>query len=148
MTERPSLLRHIACGLLTLSSFLLVTTWVRSGVPWPEALEVRAKIRAFEQTKDEYDAVYIGASDVFRAFRPNLIDPIVARESAGREEFKSYTLGIPGMWSFEADQLLGRPLAPHAAVAEGNDLLLPIELPVPLEQLAGGDGRGPLDAGP
>ena len=111
----------VSCAyvLLTLSSFLLVSSWIRSGVPWTQALDVRAKLQAFAESKDEYDAVYVGASDVFRAFRPEVIDPDrlpergVCRDAGSA--FRSYNLGIPGMWSFEADHLLDEIIAMEPA---------------------------------
>ena len=96
----PRLLLH---GLLAVSSFASASSWIRSGVPWPEALDVRAKLQAFSEGKDEYDAIYVGTSSTYRAIRPNLIDPIISRRG---KPFRSYNLGMPGMWSFEADQLL------------------------------------------
>lgn len=110
--ERHRLLRPLTYGLLGLASFFLVSSWIRSGVAWTEALDVRAKIRAFSETKDEYDAIYIGSSRVFRGVRPDVIDPIISRRE---KEFRSYNLGVPGMWSFEADALLDEILAMEPA---------------------------------
>lgn len=110
-----SLPRVMIHALLTLSSFLLVSSWIQRGVPWPEALDVRAKLQAFAETKDEYDAIYVGSSRIFRGIRPEIIDPLV---SARGETFKSYNLGLPGMWSFEADHLLDEMLALEPAKLE------------------------------
>ncbi len=112
MAQQQRLLRLLIHGLLALSSFLLLSGWIRSGVPWSETLGVRAKVQAFAETKDEYDAIYIGSSRVFRAFRPDVIDPVISQRG---KPFRSYNLGIPGMWSFESDRLLDEIIAMRPA---------------------------------
>jgi hypothetical protein len=101
---RPLLLAALAVG-----AYLLVTATIRPHVPLPEGyFGLRAKFEAFAAHRDEYDAVYIGSSRSYRAFRPDVIDPLLSRP--GRP-FRSYNLSMAGMGDFEADALLGRVLA-------------------------------------
>jgi hypothetical protein len=112
MAQRRPLLRLVFHGFLALVSFYVVSSWIRSGIKWSEAFGVRAKLEAFAETKDQYDAVYIGSSTVFRAFRPDVIDPIISRHGV---PFRSFNLGMPGMWSFESHVLLTEVLAMNPA---------------------------------
>jgi len=91
---------RVAVGAVALfvGVFLLAAHGVRMLVPWPSDLGNDVRMRVFEQHKDEYDAVYIGPSTVYRSFRPDVIDPIVSK--AGRP-FRSFQLGFGGMLGYE-----------------------------------------------
>lgn len=103
MNEQRRLVPLFAHGLLAIASFAIVTSAIRSAMPWPDDYGMRAKLEAFEATKDEYDAVFLGSSDVFRSFDPSVIDEII---SQNRSEFRSFNLGIPATGSFEQDLVL------------------------------------------
>lgn len=104
--------RPILLIALSLGSFLLVAGWVRAAIPWVETDGMRAKMAAFSQHKDAFDAVFLGSSHVFHGFRPEVVDPLLSRDGA---PFRSFNLGMEGMFSFEADALLREVLAMRPA---------------------------------
>ena len=64
---------------------------------------MRAKMLYFAEHKDEFDAVYIGASRVFRGLDPVRIDAELAERGI---ELRSFNLALGGMLPFEQDYLL------------------------------------------
>lgn len=98
--------RNLALGLI---AFALTSAAIRSWVPLPETLNLRAKLEAFGQVKDEIDAVYVGSSRFRRAFRPDVIDPIVGQR-VGRP-FRSFNLGIAALTSYEQNTVIARVVA-------------------------------------
>lgn len=94
LNDRRRLVPLFAHGLLAIASFVIVAGAIRSAMPWPDDYGMRAKLEAFEATKDEYDAIFLGSSDVFRSFNPSVIDEII---SQNHSEFRSFNLGIPAI---------------------------------------------------
>lgn len=101
----PRRVLHVALAAI---GFGAVALGLHGLVPWPEEYGLRAKFDYFRDHKDEYDAVYIGSSRVFRSFDPLIIDPVIEAE---RKPFHSFNLGIGGMVSFEMDFLLKQIVA-------------------------------------
>lgn len=94
-------------GLLFLAGFSAVAAAVRTLVPWPEEYGLRAKFEFFAEHRDEFDALYIGSSRVFRAFDPTVFD---AELAANGVALRSFNFGVGGMRGFEQDYLLRRVL--------------------------------------
>jgi len=55
---------------------------------------INGKLRDFAARKDDYNAVFLGSSPVFRGINPVLFDSELARRHLN---FHSYNLGVPGM---------------------------------------------------
>ena len=89
---------------LTLAAYLLVAWPIREEVPWSAEYGMQAKMEVWQETRDEYDAVFIGPSSIFRSFIPEIIDPIIS-EGLGRE-FRSYNLGMGAFFGHEMDYLV------------------------------------------
>jgi hypothetical protein len=101
--DADPLLRRVLLVALAVISFGAVAWGLRQLVPWPEEYGLHAKYEYFREHKDEFDAVYVGSSRVFRSFDPLVIDPAVEAEGI---PFRSFNLGVGGMVSFEMDFLL------------------------------------------
>jgi hypothetical protein len=69
---------------------------------------LRGKFDVFAEHRHEYDAVYMGSSNIYRSFRPDVIDPLLSRPG---QPFRSFNLGMSGMANLETDALLDRVLA-------------------------------------
>ena len=89
--------------LLGLGAFFAVSAGVRAVIPMPAEFGLRAKLDYFEQHADEFDAVFIGSSRVFRDIRPVLLERELKQAGI---EFRSFNFGIGGMEDFEADHIL------------------------------------------
>jgi len=100
--------RRAALVVLTVAAFLGVASLVRSAMPLPNEVGMRARFEAFASMKDEVDAIYMGSSRVVRSFQPNTIDPILSQ--SGRP-FRSFNLGVGGMSPRETTIQLERVLA-------------------------------------
>lgn len=105
-----SVLRPLLFVALALASYLVGTVLIRATLPpprlnWP-------KLDSFFQHRDEYDAVFIGSSVIYRSIRPRIIDPIV---STSGKRFRSFNLGMDGMRGLETDHLLDRVIASKSA---------------------------------
>jgi hypothetical protein len=83
--------------------FLWASEVIRGFVPWPADLRMRPKLEAFEQQKDEIDAIFFGSSRAYRDIVPVAFDAVV--EERGRP-FRSFNLGLQGGWAYEVDHLL------------------------------------------
>ena len=98
--------------VLALVSFGLVSGFVRSLTPGPEFVASTPKLEYLAEHVDEYDAVFLGSSRVYRHFVPSVIDRRL--EELG-EPLRTFNLGTPGAGSFEVDELLRRVLALEGA---------------------------------
>jgi hypothetical protein len=96
---------------LFLAAYLTTSAAVRVLNPWSEAEGLRTKLGVFDAHRDEYDALYLGSSHVYHAFQPEVIDPVVSQAVPGLSSFRSFNLGMEGMFSFETDALLREVLA-------------------------------------
>jgi hypothetical protein len=94
---------------LAVAAFVLVAGLIRSAVPWPAEYGMAAKMDAFLEARDEFTAIYVGPSTVFRSFRPEVIDPLVS-EATGLP-FRSYNLGMGAHFGHEVDAQLREILA-------------------------------------
>lgn len=110
--QSDSLPRRVLLVALAAVAFCAVAWGLRRLVPWPEEYGLRAKYDFFREHKDEFDAVYIGSSRVFRSFDPMIIDP--ALEAQGLP-CRSFNLGVGGMGTFEMDFLMREIVALHPA---------------------------------
>jgi len=97
---------------LALASFGLVAGFVRSLTPGPELVASTPKLEYLAEHVDEYDAIFLGSSRVYRHFVPSVIDRRL--EELG-EPLRTFNLGTPGAGSFEVDELLRRALALEGA---------------------------------
>ncbi len=105
---------RIAAGLvLALAGYTASAGLQRPFVPLSEEYGLRAKFEAFEETAGDYTAVYLGSSLVYRSFRPDVIDPFLSQATG--QEFRSFNLGMAGMFTQETDALLDRVLAQQPA---------------------------------
>jgi hypothetical protein len=104
-------LRFYSLALLNLSlalvGFLCVSSGVRAWLLPPPSSE-RAALDFFLETRDDYDAVYIGSSRFERGIRPEVIDPLM---STPERPFRSFNLAMPAMRSFEINYLMEYVLA-------------------------------------
>lgn len=98
--KKPGLALSLLYVGLGLAGFVATAKALTPLVPWPDERGMRAKYEAFASRKDEYDAVYIGSSRVFRAVDPQIVDSAV--HAAGRP-FRSFNFGLDGMMAFESD---------------------------------------------
>ena len=94
--------------LLGLGAFFAVSAGVRASIPMPAEFGLRAKLDYFTAHADQFDAVFVGSSRVFRDIRPTVLD---AELEAAGIDFRSFNLGIGGMEDFEADHVLREVLA-------------------------------------
>ena len=80
--------------------------------------EVSEKLAYFARHKDEYDAVFVGSSRVYRQIAPGVFDRQVAA-STGRA-MRSFNLGAPSMFLPESLYVIDRILAqrPRAAALD------------------------------
>jgi len=87
--------------------FALVATIGRYATPWPENFEVTVKLPWLEQHAGEFNALFLGSSEVYRSYVPRTIDE---RVGAHGIELRSFNLAAPSMFSFETDFVLRRAL--------------------------------------
>jgi hypothetical protein len=99
--------RALLLFLLTALGFASASFAVRGLVPWPEDQGLWGKWEYFERHKDEYDAVWLGTSLVFRGVDTPAIDATMAERG---HDFKSFNFGIGGMGTFEQDFVLHKLL--------------------------------------
>lgn len=104
--------RAIGLILLALGAFAAVAAALHPAVPWPAEYSLRAKLEYFAAHKDEYDAVFIGTSRVFRAFDPSVFD--AEMETRG-VKLRSFNLGVGGVRPFEMDFILRAVMAMEPA---------------------------------
>ncbi len=108
----PGVLRPLLLLLVTGGALAAVSAMIRPAVPWPAGFEIRQKLEAFEEVKDECELLYFGSSYVYRSFRPDVIDEELARQGFN---IRSFNLGVGGMDAFETDHLLREVLAMQPA---------------------------------
>lgn len=108
----PRTIRSCLLVLVAGAAFALVSSAIRPAVPWPGGFEIREKLAAFEQVKDECDVLYFGSSYVYRSFRPEVIDAELAEAGL---DVTSFNFGIGGMDAFETDHLMREVLAMEPA---------------------------------
>lgn len=99
---------RLLLALLTISSFLLVGGGIRSWVPAPEEYFYRSKWEFFERHRDEFNAIFLGSSHVFRSFNPRVLDAELHKSGV---EWNSFNLALPGSREFEVDFLLREVVA-------------------------------------
>lgn len=94
--------------VLALASFALGSILVRALAPYASDGHLAAKLEHFEEHADEYDAVVLGASRVFRGLDTRMVEEELAAEGV---QLKIFNFGASGMWTFEQDYLLHELLA-------------------------------------
>lgn len=106
---RAQSLRHpLPLTVLAVLAFSTLALAIRGQVPWPESYSVRNKVEAFEEVRDEVEAILIGSSRVYRTFAPVVIEAELAKRG---HKLNCFNLGMPGMGNFEADSVLHDLLA-------------------------------------
>jgi len=88
---------------------------MRGVIPWPVEYGLQAKWEYFREHKDEFDAVFLGTSRVFRGVDTPLIDAELARRGI---RLHSFNFGVAGMRAFEQDFVLHRLLGLEPAHLE------------------------------
>ncbi len=106
------MMRSAAFVLVALVGFLLTSTAVRTLVPWSDAYDLRAKLEAFAEVKDEIDAVHVGSSYTFRSVQPAIVDRTLGTEA---RPLRSFNLGVDGGTGYEIDAVLEHVLATRPA---------------------------------
>lgn len=100
--------RALGLALLCGAAFALVAALVRAALPWPPEYGLAAKWEHFRAHKDEYDAVVLGTSRVFRG----VDTPRIEQELAARGvPLSIFNFGVAGMRAFEEDRVLREVLA-------------------------------------
>jgi len=99
--------RPLTQSLLAALGFASVALGVRALVPWPEEQLLWRKWEYFAEHKDEFDAVWIGTSLVFRDVDVPAIDAALRERG---HALHSFNFGIGGMGTFEQDFVLHRLL--------------------------------------
>ena len=98
--------RNVAVFLAALTGVhLLLDAWL----PLPDLGKVSEKLAYFEQHKDEFDAVFVGSSRVYRQIAPALFDAQVA--AATGQPMRSFNLGAPSMFLPESMFVIDRIVA-------------------------------------
>ena len=93
--ERPaSFARAAVAALAAALGFGLIALAGLRLTPWPEDFPVTVKLPYLEEHAAEYNAVFIGSSEVFRSFVPNTIDEQLAQEGL---DFNSFNLAAQGI---------------------------------------------------
>lgn len=95
-----ALFLYLAIGLL---SFFGASAWIRSYLPPPEGVGLRAKLEYFREYKDEFDVLFIGSSRIVRGVDNALVDAKLAERGI---EVRSFNLAVGGMRTFEQDHIL------------------------------------------
>lgn len=83
--------------------------------PLPEAAGLRAKVEFAREHLDEVDVLFVGSSATMYGLRPRVFEAELAR--LGHPGVRAYNLGVGGMGSFEAAQVL------RTVLGEGPDRL-------------------------
>ena len=90
-----------------LGAFVATCLLLHALLPFPEVPEVAAKLRFFIRHKDEFDAVFIGSSHIYRHVVPETFDRTAAD---GGMPTRSFNFGIPGMHPPESFYILDQIL--------------------------------------
>jgi hypothetical protein len=88
---------------LTAIGFLAAAALVRSVLPWPIEFGLQVKWDYFRQHKDEYDAVFLGTSRVFRGVDTPRLHEELAKLGV---PLTIFNFGIAGMRAFEEQYVL------------------------------------------
>lgn len=88
--------------------FLTAAALVRSILPWPTEYGLQAKWEHFVRHKDEYDAVFLGTSRVFRGVDTPAIEDRLRERG---HPLRIFNFGVAGMRAFEEDHVLRRIVA-------------------------------------
>ena len=96
---------NVAIGLL---AFCGTTNALRALLPGPGDVVSTPKFEYFAEHAEEYDAVYLGSSRVYRHFIPAIFD---GRLKELGQPLRSFNFGAPGAGAYEVDNLLKRILA-------------------------------------
>ena len=106
--EPPRPLQAAACLVSAALGFVLVATIGYRATPWPEDFDVTVKLPYLEQHAGEFDALYLGSSEVLRSFVPHTIDARLKKHGIDQ---RSFNLSGASMFSFESDYVLRKALA-------------------------------------
>ena len=88
--------------------FGVMATLVRPRIPWPTEYGLQAKWEYFSRNHEQYDAVFLGTSRVFRGIDTPLFDEELAKHGV---ELSTFNFGVAGMRAFEQDFVLQQLLA-------------------------------------
>ena len=83
--------------------FGVMATLVRPRIPWPTEYGLQAKWEYFSRNHEQYDAVFLGTSRVFRGIDTPLFDEELAKHGV---ELSTFNFGVAGMRAFEQDFVL------------------------------------------
>jgi len=109
--EEPPSWRRLAAPLVVFAACFGVTLGVVNAIS-PPAQFIRHKFDYLDETRDTYDVLFFGASNVYRGVIPKLFD--ATARSAGLD-VTSYNVAMASMRSHEADYVLHRVLAARPA---------------------------------
>ncbi|MEZ5980565.1 MAG: hypothetical protein R3F34_20465 [Planctomycetota bacterium] len=101
-------LRPAGLVLLALATYLAITSAVRAVLPPTEESETHDKLAYLADHRDDFTALILGSSAMFRGLDPRVVDPIV-REHV--PDFRSFNLGVRGLRGYEGDRLLREAVA-------------------------------------
>jgi len=104
----PSPARPVVAVLRFAAAFGAVAALIGANLPWPRDAQLGARLAHFAADPQGYDALFVGASGIYRGLDPQVIDAELAVR--GRP-LRTYNLGAPGMSGFEADVVLRAALA-------------------------------------
>jgi hypothetical protein len=105
-TDAPA--RPVAAVLRFAGAFAVVAATIGANLPWPRDAQLGARIAHFAADPAGYDAVFVGASGIYRGLDPTVIDAELAERGL---PLRTYNLAAPGMSGFEADGVLRAALA-------------------------------------
>ncbi len=98
--------RNVSIFLLALAG----VHWLLDAfLPLPDLGKVSEKLAYFERHKDEFDAVFVGSSRVYRQIAPALFDEQVT--TATGQPMRSFNLGAPSMFLPESLFVIDRIMA-------------------------------------
>jgi len=93
-------IRGLAHCLLSLGAFVATCALVRPFVPVPEAGTRRSKWEYFDEHADEFDAVFLGSSHMFRSIKPRRMEEEL---NARGYRFHGFNLGFAAGHGLETD---------------------------------------------
>ncbi len=98
MSEKPSPLVSVSIFVL-----MLVLTRQAIGFVMPPPPYFREKLEYFEETKDEYDLIFVGASDMHWGISPSAFDDQLSRHGV---RMRSYNLAVMASSGYETDHMI------------------------------------------
>ncbi len=98
-----------ACLLaVSLTALGATASGIHSLLPWPNKHSLQDKLDYFEAHKDDFDAIYVGSSQVLYSLVPAHIDAALERRGLA---FSSFNFGALGMDAWATEALLNDILA-------------------------------------